>query len=597
MSPSPAFTEIWCADFEFQQLPGERPFPICLVAQELYSGRTLHLWDEELRQRPRPPYPLGPQSLFVAYYASAELSCHLALQWPMPTAVLDLFAEFRVWTNGLPTPCGTGLLGALAYYGLDGMGGAEKASMRHVALRGGPWTVDERDALLSYCAADVAALVQLLEARWSCIDWPRALLRGRYMHAVARMEATGVPIATEVLQSLREHWALLQERLITQADRAYGVFEGRTFKAQRWAAWLAARGLPWPQLPSGALALDDETFRDMARIYPAIHPLRELRATIAQLRLEQLTVGTDGRNRTLLSAFRAKTGRNQPSNSRFIFGPAVWVRSLIRPEPGYGMAYVDWSQQEFGIAAALSGDPAMRAAYTSGDPYLTFAKQAGALPDSGTAATHRHIREQFKACALAVQYGMGATSLALRIGQTPSEARRLLALHRQAYPRFWQWSDSAVDHAMLYGRLHTVFGWTIQVSPTPRLEHLAGNPRSLRNFPMQANGAEMLRFACWLATERGVRVCAPVHDAVLIEAPLNELASAVATTQEAMAEASRLVLGEMTLRSDAKLFRYPEHYVDPRGEAMWHTVQQVLRDVQAPQRCPWPSRSTMVAQG
>ena len=36
---------------------------------------------------------------------------------------------------------------------------------------------------------------------------------------------------------------------------------------------------------------------------------------------------------------------------------------------------------------------------------------------------------------------------------------------------------------------------------------------------MQANGAEMLRLACCFATERGVRVCAPVHDAILIEAP------------------------------------------------------------------------------
>jgi DNA polymerase I len=75
------------------------------------------------------------------------------------------------------------------------------------------------------------------------------------------------------------------------------------------------------------------------------------------MRLSDLAVGSDGRNRTLLSAFRARTGRNQPSNTKFIFGPAVWLRGLIKPPPGHGIAYVDWSQQEFGIAAALSGDP------------------------------------------------------------------------------------------------------------------------------------------------------------------------------------------------------------------------------------------------
>jgi len=46
-------------------------------------------------------------------------------------------------------------------------------------------------------------------------------------------------------------------------------------------------------------------------------PLRELRSTLSQMRLSDLAVGEDGRNRTLLSAFRARTGRNQPSNTRF----------------------------------------------------------------------------------------------------------------------------------------------------------------------------------------------------------------------------------------------------------------------------------------
>jgi len=58
--------------------------------------------------------------------------------------------------------------------------------------------------------------------------------------------------------------------------------------------------------------------------------------------------------------------------------------------------------------------------------------------------------------------------------------------------------------------LQTVFGWRVYVGPR-------ANPRSLTNFPMQANGAEMLRLACCLATERGVAVCAPVHDALLLE--------------------------------------------------------------------------------
>jgi DNA polymerase-1 len=71
------------------------------------------------------------------------------------------------------------------------------------------------------------------------------------------------------------------------------------------------------------------------------------------------------------------------------------------------VAYVDWSQQEFGIAASRSDDPAMMGAYQSGDPYPAFGKQAGRIPPDGTKKTHGADRELFKACVLGVQYGRG----------------------------------------------------------------------------------------------------------------------------------------------------------------------------------------------
>ena len=132
----------------------------------------------------------------------------------------------------------------------------------------------------------------------------------------------------------------------------------------------------------------------MAKAHPlVVSPYRELRSSLSKLRLNDLAVGKDGRNRTVLWAFQSRTGRNQPSNSKFIFGPSVWLRGLVKPPPDYGIAYVDWSQQEFGIAAALSGDTNMQVAYRSGDPYLAFAKQAGAVPADATKATHKNERE------------------------------------------------------------------------------------------------------------------------------------------------------------------------------------------------------------
>jgi len=561
-------------DFEYSAPDGECPEVVCMVAKNLATGQIWRVFQQALATMGCPPFPTGKDAVVVAYYASAEMNCFLALGWPLPVHILDLFAEFRCLSNGLPRPPGgAGLLGALTRHGLESIDAIEKTEMRELAMRGGPYTDSERQSLLEYCESDVIALERLLPAMLPDIDLPRALLRGRYMKAAACIEFNGIPVDIEVLKRLRCQWGVIQDNLIAEINGDYGVYDGRSFKSAQFEEYLIKHDIAWPILPSGALDLKDDTFKDMARAHPELTPLRELRVSLSQLRLSDLAVGTDGRNRCLLSAFRARTGRNQPSNSKFIFGPATWLRGLIRPQPGYGIAYIDWSQQEFGIAAALSGDPLMMEAYKSGDPYLAFAKQAGAVPEDATKKTHKTERDQFKACVLAVQYGMGEESLAMRIGQPVLRARELLRLHRQTYKVFWAWSDAALDHAMLYGILWTVFGWTIHVGDDP-------NPRSLRNFPMQANGAEMLRLACCMLTEAGIKVCAPVHDAVLIEAPLEVLDEHITLTQQIMSEASAIVLDGFHLRSDAEIFRYPERYMDERGKQMWETVNRLLDEVE-----------------
>jgi hypothetical protein len=394
----------------------------------------------------------------------------------------------------------------------------------------------------------------------SKIDLPRELLRGRYMAAASAMEFNGIPIDTEKLAELREGWTGLQDDLIREIDRNYGVYDGRVCKHDLLVSYLARESIPWPLLDSGRLDLSDDTFRQQARAYPAIAPLRELRSALSELRLNDLTVGPDGRNRCLLSPFGARSSRNTPSNSKYIFGPSVWLRGLIKPAPGHAFFYADWRSMEFGIAAALSGDPLMQAAYRSGDSYLEFAKQASAAPQDATKETHANIRELFKTCVLGVQYGE-AKSLALRIGGSPALARDLLRAHHETYPIFWCWSDAAVDTAMLTGSLHTVYGWAIHIGEK-------SNPRSLRNFPMQANGAEIMRVAACLATERGVPVGGAVHDAFAICSPLGRLEADMAATDAAMREASRIVLGgfELDVEIEAKnVVRWPDRYMDKRG--------------------------------
>jgi DNA polymerase-1 len=122
---------------------------------------------------------------------------------------------------------------------------------------------------------------------------------------------------------------------------------------------------------------------------------------------------------------------------------------------------------------------------------------------------------------------------------------------------------------MLHNKLWTVFGWTIHTDNNP-------NPRFLRNFLMQGNGAEMLRLACCMLIESGIKVCAPIHDAVLIESSLDSLDNDIKKAQQLMEEASAAILNGFTLRSDVEVVRSPNRYLDERGKNMWEKVSEIL---------------------
>lgn len=424
-----SFNEIWCIDFEFYtKQDGDQPIPICLVAKEYRSGKLYRVWLDELTTIVKPPYSIAKDSLIVAYYSTAEMLCHLAKYWELPINILDLYAEFRCLTSGLTTPCGYSLLGASAYFGLNGMDASEKESMRQLVMKGKPWSNSEMQAILDYCQADVEALINLLPAMLPFIDLDRALLRGRAMKAFAQVEWNGIPIDTVTFQKFITHWPTIQQKLVNEVDKSYKVYDKCTFKTERFALWLEQQNIPWPVLESGGLDLKRETFRQMSKTYPILAPLYELRTTLSELRLNSLAIGDDGRNRVTLSPFASKTGRCQPSNSRYVFGLSSWIRGLIKPDKGQAIAYIDYSQQELAIAAKLSNDPAMMQAYQSGDFYLEFAKQAKAVPMSATKESHKAIRDQFKICALGVLYGMEAQSLAKSLNVPIDRARELLQL-------------------------------------------------------------------------------------------------------------------------------------------------------------------------
>ena len=78
------FAHVWLCDFEYRQPEGCQPEVHCMVARERRTGETIRAWGDDLARMTQPPFAIGPEAVFVAFYASAEMNCFLALGWPLP---------------------------------------------------------------------------------------------------------------------------------------------------------------------------------------------------------------------------------------------------------------------------------------------------------------------------------------------------------------------------------------------------------------------------------------------------------------------------------------------------------------------------------
>jgi DNA polymerase I len=377
----PQYTGIVVWDFEFRPDADHRQSPVCATFLELRSGERVELWGEF---GAHPPFPTSGDWLWISYHASAETHCHLALGWPIPETIVDLEGEFRCETTNYTVDGGKGLPAAMRVYGLSWSDALEKPAMIKLIVEGGPeYTAAERRQIMDYCWLDTEGLAALLPRILPDIlarpnGWEFALIRGYYSgHCIAHMEWDGIPLDIETYRRLDQHWDDIRARLVAQYDPEFGVYDGLRFVVERFINYLVREDIAWPEHASGVLDLRDETFKDMGLIYPQIERLRQLRSTMAKMRLSSITLGADGRNRALLGQFVASTGRNAHQAGKLIFGPSRWLRGLIKPPRGSVIAYLDWASQEFIIAAALSNDSNMLRAIASGDPYLWLPRWRG----------------------------------------------------------------------------------------------------------------------------------------------------------------------------------------------------------------------------
>jgi DNA polymerase-1 len=488
------FTTINVVDFEYEIEDGGLPNVLCMVVHVLNENlrhvRTIRMWRGEFGSTP--PFNIGPDALFVAYSAWAEMTCFKMLGWQFPTNIFDLHTAYLAASNIL-RPYNPDeirkrerkrLSDACRAYGIEGWENVDKPAIAK-AIAEGRWREYDKEAVLAYCEEDVKNSVKLLRAQLRhyrdqrgrtllpAADVPRVLHWSNYSaKSVALIQARGMPIDVPLWNLVRENKKAVIGELLRQFDPSYGSEDpiytpDGEWSYARFERWLVNSGVPyWPRLDSGKLDIDSDAFRMMSHI-PGIEGLHALRDSIGFIVRARLPIGCAERNRPSLFPFSTATGRN--AHARSPFNAHAGLRSFMLFSSDTIGAYLDWRTQEVGIAAITSNDAALKAAYTGGDVYHALARLCGLTNDPDPVRwkkQHPDIRTRMKSLQLGINYGMGVPSLARGLNQHPLIASAIIERHRREYPRFWQWRENMVEVALIE-RLKggKAFIWALLYSP------------------------------------------------------------------------------------------------------------------------------------
>lgn len=512
---------------------------------------------------------------------------------------------------------GTGLLSCI-YNILDiNLNAAHKDEMRDRILKGGPFSSDEQKAITDYAKSDTKYLPAILRImkheimrlsgnKDDNLYFQRAFVKGEWAARCAIMEAVGIPVNLDWLKNIGRNAKDIKEGIIStlvadvfpfyEYDKKKSVWvEKRT----QFAEFIKQQGLEkiWPKTESGAYSTAKETLEDYEEI-PEILEYRRARDSIGQLRSFKEAdrfvdvnpfedaeddhpntegkdnifqrIGSDGRLRCFFNPYGTQTSRNAPPAKNFILAMSAWLRSCIQPPEGYAITAVDYSSEEFIIAACEAQDRNMETAYDSGDVYIGFAKLAGAVPTTATKKSHPVIRDEFKAVVLGMQFSLGIKKLHRKltrdtgVDKGEDHARDLARLHRDTFSNYWDYNNSNVESYTEGNPLRTRDGWFL-FCDNP-------NPRSAGNFPIQGAGGAILRRAVKYAQNAGLMVISPLHDALYIQHRIGD-AEVVERLKSCMNQAFKDFY-KRDIRMDAKTWNHGEVYIEGKGKKSYHKLKQ-----------------------
>ncbi len=283
---------------------------------------------------------------------------------------------------------------------------------------------------------------------------------------------------------------------------------------------------------TGQYVTDEETLRRLIPLSPLVGKILEYRE-LAKLKgtyldaLPRYVSPADGRIHSTLQQMVTATGRLASQNPNLQNIPVrseagkLIRRAFMARDTHHCILSADYSQVELRLMAALSGDPAMVAAFREGrDIHAETAARIYGVPHEQVSPD---MRRAAKTVNFGIIYGISAFGLSQRLDCPRGTAAALIESYFQQFPQVRECMDRLIAEARERGYAETLCG---RIRKLPDLNSAnfnlrAAAERTAINTPIQGSAADMIKIAMIRVAEllrgRRSRLIMQIHDELLID--------------------------------------------------------------------------------
>ena len=377
------------------------------------------------------------------------------------------------------------------------------------------------------------------------------------INVLAEMEFSGIQVDLEGLKRLRDRLESEVSNVRKKIHQLAGQeFNVNSTKQLQQVLFTDLNLEPRKKTKTG-FSTDAQTLEKMKGDHPIIEELLEyrevekLRSTYGQGLLNE--VGSDERIRATFHQTVTATGRLSSVSPNLHNIPVRTekgkvFREVFVAQNNHRLLVADYNQIELRCIAHLSSDPGLINAFNDGqDIHTATAAQVFGVNDADVTKAQR---EKAKMVSYGLAYGMEAYGLAQRLGIENKEAAKILNDYFSAFPSVKEYMDKAVNQAKEKGFTETLFGRKRKIpelkSSNSRVRGAA--ERQAMNAGIQGLAADIFKIALVNLNKRlkddnlDSAIILQVHDEVILECPMDELA-----------QAKELTLAEMESAFDLKV--------------------------------------------